>query len=93
MKSFSFSRFASEPGVDSPFPIPHSPSTVYTQVVESNPTPAEPPPNPQFWGNRTDQSPPELGDLGGKTPFNSNPIDLCVHGSIPHSQMKIKLRL
>ncbi|NJO40456.1 MAG: hypothetical protein HC865_07275 [Cyanobacteria bacterium RU_5_0] len=34
---------------------------MYTQVVESNPTPAEPPPTPQFLGNRTDVL-PELAE-------------------------------
>ena len=30
------------------------------------------PPSPQFWGSRISQSPPELGDLGGKITNNSD---------------------
>ena len=30
------------------------------------------PPSPQFWGSRISQSPPELGDLGGKIANNSD---------------------
>ena len=30
------------------------------------------PPSPQFWGSRISQSPPELGDLGGKSANNSD---------------------
>jgi hypothetical protein len=38
-----------------------------------------PPPSPQFWGSRTTQSPPELGDLGGAKDSNEASPDLCVH--------------
>ncbi|NJO39932.1 MAG: hypothetical protein HC865_04435 [Cyanobacteria bacterium RU_5_0] len=33
---------------------------MYTQVVESNPTPAEPPPNPQFWGTEPGTEPTKV---------------------------------
>jgi o-succinylbenzoate synthase len=56
-------------------------ATVYTQVIESGKLPAEPPPNPQFWGDRKIQSPPELGDLGGRRDQNDSQVNLCVHGS------------
>jgi hypothetical protein len=39
-------------------------ATVYTQVIAFSETAAEPPPSPQIWGNRTVQSPPELGGWG-----------------------------
>jgi hypothetical protein len=40
-------------------------ATVCTQVIKSNQIVDKSPPNPHFWGSRTLQSPPELGDLGG----------------------------
>jgi hypothetical protein len=54
---------------------------VYTQVIESGKLPAEPPPNPQFWGDWKIQSPPELGDLGGRRDQNDSQVNLCVYGS------------
>ncbi len=51
------------------FTSPPSPllnkATVYTQVIKFSQVLTEKPPNPQFWGNKSSQSPPELGDLGG----------------------------
>jgi hypothetical protein len=35
-------------------------------VIKSSFSSLHSPPSPQFWGNMNDQSPPELGDLGGQ---------------------------
>jgi hypothetical protein len=54
---------------------------VYTQVIEPSQNVLRSPPNPQFWGDMTDQSPPELGDLGGQMMPSEVKLDLCEHGS------------
>jgi hypothetical protein len=54
---------------------------VYTQVIEAGQITDEPPPSPQFWGSKTTQSPPELGDLGGEKDLNEVSSDLCAHSS------------
>jgi len=53
-------------------------STVYTQVMESNYSLGEPPPSSQVWGNRTVQSPTELGDLEG-CEARTKPVSTCVY--------------
>jgi amino acid adenylation domain-containing protein len=71
--------------LDQPIPaIDNTPlveATVSTQVIKSSQSTDELPPNPQFWGSRTIQSPPELGDLGGKKDVNEVKPDLGVHRS------------
>jgi hypothetical protein len=55
-------------------------ATVYTQSPSQNILCS--PPNPQFWGDMTDQSPPELGDLGGQMMSSEVKFDLCAHRSL-----------
>ncbi len=55
-------------------PLPRA--TVYTQVSDQLQNAAFSPPSPPTLGGTGVQSPPELGDLGGKK-------DLCIHGSLP----------
>ncbi len=45
---------------------------VYTQVIEFSQALTESPPSPQLWGNKNFQSPPDLGDLGGKIDVNAD---------------------
>jgi hypothetical protein len=54
---------------------------VCTQVIKSSRNVLRSPPNPQFWGDMRDQSPPELGDLGGQMMSDEVKFDLCVHRS------------
>jgi hypothetical protein len=66
----------------SPHPQPFSlRATVYTQVIEPSQNVLRSPPNPQFWGDMKDQSPPELGDLGGQRMLSEVKFDLCAHRS------------
>jgi hypothetical protein len=59
-------------------------ATVYTQVIESRPTPGEPPPSPQFWGGKSttaNLNSPRIGGWGAEKVGNKVETDLCVHGS------------
>ena len=38
---------------------------VYTQVIKFSQVLTETPPNPQFWGNKSSQSPPGTPKVGG----------------------------
>jgi len=40
-------------------------------------SPVESPPSPQVWGNQSSQSPPDLGDLGGKLPLQPQDLTVC----------------
>ena len=40
-------------------------ATVYTQVIKFSQVIIETPPNPQFWGNKSYQSPPGTPRIGG----------------------------
>ena len=65
-------------GTSPPSPLLNK-AHAYTQVVKFSQVLTQTPPNPQFWGNKSFQSPPELGDLGGSIDSNEDRQDLCVH--------------
>jgi hypothetical protein len=52
---------------------------VYTQVIESRLDPDEPPPSPQFWGDRVISKSPRIGGFRGRKGGNEVEFDLCVH--------------
>ncbi len=73
---------------NSSLPSAESGTTVYTQGIEFSPALTESPPSPQLWGNKNFQSPPNLGDLGGKIGSNADRQDLCVHRSASEEMSK-----
>ena len=70
-------------------------AAAYLGMIKSNQATAEPPPNPQYGGNRTIQSPPvyslrhsRKGDLGGEKDSNEVKRDLSAHDHSPGSAVE-----